>query len=200
MPNSRFIFNYSPLPNTEAEFTTDLSSLYQRVMALVLLCTLAPLLALLAFVIKCDDCGRVFFRQKRIGQFGQAFTIIKFRTMRDGQITGSGKWLRQTGLDELPQLWNILRGDMAFVGPRPLTQEDIGRLGWVTTKHQTRWHCKPGITGLAQLYSGRGKRVSWLLDNYYVKNSGVLLDLKILVTSALIGIMGKRTVKLWLIK
>lgn len=79
------------------------------------------------------------------------FTILKLRTMKNNEITFIGKIFRRTGLDELPQLWNILFGQMSFVGPRPLTKADAERLGWNDQFHAVRWKVKPGLTGLAQL-------------------------------------------------
>ena len=80
--------------------------------------------------------------------------------MRDGKVTRVGRWLRQTGLDELPQLVNIYRGEMSVVGPRPLTPEDVERLGWNASHFDWRFGSKPGITGLSQLLSGRGVAAS----------------------------------------
>jgi lipopolysaccharide/colanic/teichoic acid biosynthesis glycosyltransferase len=133
----------------------------------------------------------VFFRQTRPGLGGGPFTLIKFRTMRDSygagaqplpdesRITRLGAFLRRTSLDELPELWNVLKGDMSLIGPRPLLVEYLDRY----TREQARRHeVKPGITGLAQV-SGRNA-LSWeerlALDVWYVDNWTMWLDLKIL--------------------
>src|SRR5690606_3786058 len=107
-------------------------------------------------------------------------------------------WLRQTGLDELPQLINMLRGEMSLIGPRPLTPEDVERLGWDGDSHAVRWSVKPGIIGLAQLYAGAGKRLSWFLDVTYVHDRRLALDVGIFAATALIGVVGKRRVRRWL--
>src|SRR5690606_2482111 len=111
-----------------------------------------------------DDGGPVLFTQTRVGADRTPFRIYKFRTMRDGKTTRVGRWLRATGLDELPQLVNMLLGDMSLIGPRPLTFEDVARLGWDDGRHDVRFSVRPGVIGLAQLYAGRGKRLSWFLD------------------------------------
>jgi lipopolysaccharide/colanic/teichoic acid biosynthesis glycosyltransferase len=126
------------------------------------------------------------------------FPIYKFRTMRDGRITRIGRVLRTTGLDEIPQLINVLRGDMSFVGPRPLTPADVTRLGWDGHAHALRWSVGPGITGLAQLYAGRGARLSWFLDRRYVESRRPRLDVAIIALTLVIALIGKRRVRGWL--
>ena len=126
------------------------------------LMVLSPLFVLLGFLVKCGDGGPVFFRQKRVGQRGKLFWILKFRSMvlnaekiglsvtRDGdpRVTHVGRWLRKTKLDELPQLWNVLRGEMSMVGPRP----EVPRYVNSYTDAQKRvLELKPGITDLATL-------------------------------------------------
>jgi lipopolysaccharide/colanic/teichoic acid biosynthesis glycosyltransferase len=127
----------------------------------------------------------VFFRQNRAGRGGCAFTILKFRTMRDGEgsdedrLTAWGQFLRSTSLDELPELWNVLKGEMSLVGPRPLPTIYLDRY----SPEQARRHeVRPGITGWAQVNGRNG--LSWKrqfeLDLWYVENRSFLLDLKIL--------------------
>jgi lipopolysaccharide/colanic/teichoic acid biosynthesis glycosyltransferase len=158
----------------------------------------SPLLLLIAWLIRLDDGGPVLFTQTRVGANTKPFRIYKFRTMRDGAPTRVGRWLRQTGLDELPQLVNMLRGEMSLIGPRPLTREDVERLGWNDDAHAIRWSVRPGIIGLAQLYAGRGKRLSWFLDLTYVRDRRLALDLGIFAATAVIGVVGKRRVRRWL--
>ena len=158
----------------------------------------SPLLLMIAWLIRLDDGGPVLFTQTRLGADRQPFRIYKLRTMRDGATTRVGRWLRQTGLDELPQLVNALRGDMSLIGPRPLTREDVDRLGWHDTAHAVRWSVRPGIIGLAQLYAGRGKRLSWFLDVTYVRDRRLALDIGIVAATAVIGVVGKRRVRCWL--
>jgi lipopolysaccharide/colanic/teichoic acid biosynthesis glycosyltransferase len=111
----------------------------------------APVLAVLGAAILLEDGRPVLFAQSRLGRSRRPFTILTFRSMRDGRVTRVGRLLRATGLDELPQFVNILRGDMSAVGPRPLTDEDATRLGWLTPRHDFRWRVSPGLTGLAQI-------------------------------------------------
>lgn len=159
---------------------------------------LLPVLLLIAMLIKLDDGGPILFRQLRLGKYKRPFLIYKFRTMRDGNITRIGSWLRTSGLDELPQMINIFKGDMSVVGPRPLTYDDIHRMGWDRRHFITRWHIKPGITGLAQLYAGRSVHHSWLYDKTYLKNTSLLLDSKIIFLTLVINFIGKRRVRSWL--
>ena len=135
------------------------------------------------------------FKQERIGLNKTRFVIYKFRTMKNGKITILGKMLRKTGIDELFQLVNIAIGTMNFVGPRPLTLEDIERLNWNDTAFRKRWDVKPGITGLAQLTNVCDARVSWERDKYYIQNRSSRLDRKILWQSILIPFLGKSKVK-----
>jgi lipopolysaccharide/colanic/teichoic acid biosynthesis glycosyltransferase len=127
----------------------------------------------------------VLFRQVRPGRHGELFTILKFRTMRDGpgadaeRLTSLGRWLRATSLDELPELWNVLRGDMSLVGPRPLLVE---YLPLYSPRQSRRHEVRPGLTGLAQV-AGRNL-VDWEerfeLDVEYVDTRSLALDLRII--------------------
>ena len=145
----------------------------------------APLAALVALAILVIDGRPVLFRQERAGKGGRTFSMLKFRTMRDGsgtdaeRLTRLGRFLRATSLDELPQLLHVLSGKMALVGPRPLPSRYLPRY----SPEQARRHeVRPGITGWAQV-NGRNA-LSWeekfRLDVWYVDNRSLLLDLKIL--------------------
>ena len=153
-----------------------------------------PLILLLAWLVKRGDPGPAFYVQERLGQFGKVFKMYKLRTMvvgaekmgaglgierNDPRITRVGKWLRATSLDELPQLWNILRGDMSFVGPRPLPVRYLER--W-NPRQRLRLLMPQGITGWAQV-KGRNE-LSWPIrlemDVWYVENWSLWLDLKIM--------------------
>jgi lipopolysaccharide/colanic/teichoic acid biosynthesis glycosyltransferase len=153
-----------------------------------------PLWALVALAIRLDSPGPVFFKQLRAGLGGRPFSIWKFRTMYadtpptlnspntrdDPRITRVGRWLRETSIDEIPQLLNVLRGEMSLVGPRPVFVEHIA--GY-TDEQKTRFRMRPGITGLAQVM-GRA-RMTWperlVLDVQYVDAWRLGLDLRILV-------------------
>lgn len=137
----------------------------------------------------------MLFRQRRIGRGRQPFEILKFRTMRDGQVTRVGRWLRATGIDEIPQFVNVLRGEMSVVGPRPLTAADIERLGWTEHEHDPRFQARPGITGLAQIFAGGGAARSLELDASYATRAGLGLDTAVVGVSFAINLFGKRTVR-----
>lgn len=111
----------------------------------------APVVAASALAIRLDDGGPVFYTQTRVGAQRQPFTVYKLRTMRDGAVTRVGRWLRRSRVDELPQLWNVVRGDMSLVGPRPITPADVARLAWTGPDADARWSVRPGITGPTQL-------------------------------------------------
>lgn len=148
------------------------------------LLVLSPLFVYLYFRIRSSIGSPVFFKQVRIGKHERPFTLVKFRSMRPGsgsdaeRMTGFGEWLRASSLDELPELWNILRGDMSLIGPRPLLPE---YLPYYTERERTRHHMRPGITGLAQI-SGRNA-LSWNerleLDTRYVENWSLREDVRI---------------------
>lgn len=158
----------------------------------------APAVAVIGVAICLEDRGSPFFTQPRIGAGRATFRILKFRTMRDGRVTRVGHWLRRTGLDELPQFVNVYRGEMSVVGPRPLTAEDVDRLDWSSAHHDWRFAMKPGITGIAQLAGGRSARHSARLDRLYLRRQNALLDLRIILLSFVINIMGKPTVRAWM--
>jgi lipopolysaccharide/colanic/teichoic acid biosynthesis glycosyltransferase len=153
----------------------------------------APVMAAVAVAVRRDVGSPVLFRQVRPGRHGEPFELVKFRTMRmidetDGvandaeRLTRFGRWLRSTSLDELPTLWNVLRGDMSLVGPRPLLMEYLDRY----TPTQARRHeVRPGVTGLAQV---RGRNLlSWdekfAADVEYVERVGPVLDARILMAT-----------------
>lgn len=157
---------------------------------------LLPLFVLLALVIKLSSKGPAIFKQKRAGKDGRPFIFYKFRTMRtdvdpfgaspksanDPRLTKLGKFLREYSLDELPQLFNVLKGDMSLVGPRPLYMEQMKE--W-DERQKKRLLVKPGITGLAQI-SGRGaltREEKLELDVQYVENARFWLDLKIILVT-----------------
>ncbi|HNL74506.1 MAG TPA: sugar transferase [Leptospiraceae bacterium] len=160
----------------------------------------SPLMILIAVCIYLEDKGSIFFLQERIGLREIPFMVIKFRTMRDGKVTYVGNILRKTGLDELAQLFNILIGDMNIVGPRPLTRYDIDRLGWNQYKFTKRFSVKPGLTGLAQIYGGRGARISKVFEFSYLKLSSLSLDLRIIFVTFFMNAFGKKKIRNYLWK
>ncbi len=166
--------------------------------ALTGLLVVSPVLVICMLLILVIDRQNPFFIQTRLGKHKRLFKIIKLRTMKNGQVTGLGKMLRRTGLDELPQLLNILFLQMSFVGPRPLTPADVERLGWGDAYHERRWQARPGITGLAQLSPVCHKKMSWFLDQKYSACSGFFFDLKILVSSVAVLFVGKKRAVQWM--
>jgi lipopolysaccharide/colanic/teichoic acid biosynthesis glycosyltransferase len=166
--------------------------------AALLIVLTAPLLGLAALAIKLESRGPVIYRQRRIGKDGRPFELLKLRTMvpgaesmgagiyvleRDPRITRTGRLLRRFSLDELPNLVNVLRGELAIVGPRPTVQEQVD--GY-TVRQRRRLEVKPGITGWAQI-NGRTS-LPWPerieLDVWYVEHRSLRLDLRILVRTA----------------
>jgi lipopolysaccharide/colanic/teichoic acid biosynthesis glycosyltransferase len=158
----------------------------------------APLAAGIALATWLEDGGPPLFLQSRVGHRRRPFTVFKFRTMRDGKVTYVGRWLRQTGLDELPQFINVCRGEMSVIGPRPLTAEDIQRLGWARQDYDWRFTGRPGITGLSQLLAGRSARYSRRLERLYLRRQSLSFDLRLTVLSFAVGMVGKRIVRRWL--
>jgi lipopolysaccharide/colanic/teichoic acid biosynthesis glycosyltransferase len=160
----------------------------------------APLLAASALAVRLEDGGPVFFRQERVGLDGRLFDVLKLRTMivdahtqgagyavdkGDSRITRIGNLLRRTSLDELPQLWNVLRGEMSLVGPRPTLSYQVEQY---TERQRRRLEVRPGLTGWAQV-NGRAS-LSWPerieLDVWYVEHRSFALDLRILLRTALV--------------
>lgn len=165
--------------------------LFDLLLAVPTLIVLSPLLTVLALLVRVNLGAPVLFRQTRPGLHGKPFTLYKFRTMTDARdaqgnllpdaerLTPFGRFLRSTSLDELPELWNVLKGDMSLVGPRPLLMQYLDRY----TPEQARRHeVRPGITGWAQV-NGRNA-LTWeqkfALDVWYVDHLSFWLDLKII--------------------
>ncbi|HEY2431952.1 MAG TPA: sugar transferase [Vicinamibacterales bacterium] len=150
----------------------------------------APVMLIAAALILLDDGRPVLFRQTRLGRGRRAFSILKFRTMRNGRITRIGTFLRATGLDELPQFVNILRGELSAVGPRPITAEDALRFGWTGPSARARWAVPPGLTGLAQL-AARSRHEALVFDRCYRRRQCLILDCRIVAMSFLVNLAGK---------
>ena len=158
------------------------------------LVVLSPVLAITAYKVKKELGSPVLFRQTRPGLHGKPFEMIKFRTMKDAtdkegnalpdseRLTDFGKKLRASSLDELPELWNVLKGDMSLVGPRPLLME---YLPLYNAEQAKRHNVRPGVTGYAQV-NGRNS-LSWKerfeMDVWYVNNHSLLLDIRILLST-----------------
>lgn len=178
--------------------------------SLFLLLLLAPLMILIALLIRVDNPGPAIYRQTRVGEGKKVFTLYKFRSMRmdaerqgpqwtgvdDARITRIGKILRITRLDELPQLWNVLRGDMSFIGPRPERPEFTGMLEKQIPYYDSRHLVKPGVTGWAQVMYSYGASVDdarekLQYDLYYIKHYSLLLDIAILFKTVRVVLLGR---------
>lgn len=174
------------------------------VVAGLMLVILAPVMAIIAVAVRVTSSGPAIFAQKRVGFRGEAFTIFKFRTMyahvpryastpeqdNDPRVTPVGRFLRKTSLDELPQLWNVLRGDMSLVGPRPEMPQHVENYQpW----ERTRLDVVPGLTGMWQVH-GRSDiplQENIEYDLYYVRNQSLTLDFKILIKTVFVVLYGK---------
>ncbi|MCG6553589.1 MAG: sugar transferase [Candidatus Magnetominusculus sp. LBB02] len=194
----------------ESFYRSFVKPLYDKVFALFLFISASPLLLLIALLVKLDSAGPVIFKQKRVGLFGRVFTIYKFRSMRasqeadanpfteknDPRLTRIGKIIRNIRMDELPQLWNVLKGDMSLIGPRPEQVEVVKQLDASLPKYSIRHVIKPGITGLAQVeykYTANESDVPKKLqyDFYYIKNMSLKVDLYIMLATLKVVLSGQ---------
>jgi lipopolysaccharide/colanic/teichoic acid biosynthesis glycosyltransferase len=174
----------------------------------------SPLWLLFAVAIYLEDRGPIFYAQERVGLHGRRFRALKFRSMRpdaealtgavqatagDPRVTRVGRFMRATAMDELPQLWNILRGDMSFVGPRALRPGEIeagsdGRLVALedVPGFEQRILVRPGLTGIAQIYAPRDvpRQQKFRYDRFYVRHQSLLLDARLILLSFWISLLG----------
>jgi sugar transferase (PEP-CTERM system associated) len=188
---------------------------YKRIMSIIFsalgLLLALPVMALIAVAIKLDSRGPVIFRQKRVGQDGRLFDLYKFRSMRmdadpssqyrpatenDDRITRVGYWIRKARLDELPQLYNILRGDMYFIGPRPFVPAQEEELAEKIPYYRQRWLVRPGATGWAQVNYGYCSTVEdnaekLAYDLFYIKNMSIGLDMLIAFRTIKVLLLGR---------
>jgi lipopolysaccharide/colanic/teichoic acid biosynthesis glycosyltransferase len=191
-------------PAVEAQaIALEAKYLVGRCLALVALVAVLPLLVAVALAVRLTSRGPVLFRQHRVGQAGATFAMLKFRSMRvaagDGFVpaagaapggvegadrrTAVGRFIRRTSLDELPQLWNVARGDMCLVGPRPERPEHVARFSGEVAGYAARHRVRVGLTGLAQVEGSRGATciaTRARLDNAYIESWSLGLDLRIL--------------------
>ena len=175
-----------------------LKRIMDLIFSLIGLCVLSPIFIAIALLIKCTSPGPIFFRQERLGQHGKIFRIVKYRTMvvnaekmgdgltikseNDSRITPVGKFLRASSMDELPQLWNVLVGDMSLVGPRPPVPHYPYKYEDYNDYQRQRFSMRPGITGLAQVTVRNS--ASWddriVLDVEYIEKFNVFFDAEII--------------------
>jgi Undecaprenyl-phosphate glucose phosphotransferase len=205
-------FGGLPIVNLQSAGVLGINAVAKRAFDLlfsaVFLVVLAPLLFLIAIAVKLTSPGSVLYRQERVGLDGKPFAMLKFRTMRDDaeeagprfagpsdpRKTPIGAFLRRSSLDELPQLLNVLAGDMSLVGPRPERPVFIARFRRRIPRYQLRHMVKAGMTGWAQIHGLRGKtsiakRVEY--DLYYIEHWSLLLDLRILLRTIAFGFLSR---------
>lgn len=172
--------------------------IFDLIGALAGLAAFAPAMTVIALAVLIDDGRPLLFRQERVGYRRRPFHILKFRSMRAGQVTRVGRLLRATGLDELPQFVNILLGHMSAVGPRPLTADDVARLGWSGARFDFRWACRPGLTGLAQLAGARPDDDALAMDRVHAAGWSPSLDCQLIAWSVAVNALGKTRIRRWL--
>ena len=190
----------------------DVKRIFDFIAAAIALILFSPLFIICYILIKKEDGGRVIFKQERIGRFGRPFYIYKFRSMqedaekngpalfqheRDHRLTSIGKFLRTHHLDELPQLWNVLVGDMSFVGPRPERKFYIDQIIQHDERYTFLYQVRPGVTSYATLYNGYTDTMDKMLrrlelDLYYLRKRSWWFDIKILINTFLNIAIGKK--------
>lgn len=194
------------------EFERNLKRIIDFFIASICLVVFSPLFLICYFAVRREDGGPAIFKQERIGRFGRPFMIYKFRSMRtdaekDGpalyqhenetRMTKVGKFLRIHHLDELPQLWNVMKGDMAFIGPRPERQFYIDQIMERDPRYRYLYQVRPGVTSYATLYNGYTDTMEKMLrrlelDLYYLEHRSFWLDFKILANTFLHIAFGKK--------
>jgi sugar transferase (PEP-CTERM system associated) len=205
---SWLIFSEGFQLNARAEFAARLLDLAA---AILLLIASTPFILVAAVAIFIEDGRPILYRQQRVGFLGQPFTVYKFRSMikdaeadgrarwartEDDRVTKTGRWIRKLRIDELPQLFNVLRGDMSLVGPRPERPEFVARLSQTIPYYHERHVVKPGLTGWAQLCypygsSDRDAMEKLQYDLYYIKHKSLIFDLMVLLQTAEVVLWGK---------
>ena len=208
VPRDRFI------PDSMNSFSRNFKRLTDLIIASCCLVVFSPLALFCWIAVRMEDGGPAIYRQERIGRFGRPFNILKFRTMRidsetsgprlsaaggegDPRLTKIGKFLRAHHLDELPQLWNVFRGDMAFIGPRPEREFFINQIMEYDARYVYLYQIRPGVTSYSTLYIGYTDTMEKMLrrleyDLYYLGHRSLLLDMKILFKTFCHIVLGKR--------
>ena len=204
--------NYSYIYDGMNAFEKEVKRWIDFFFASICLIVFSPLFLACYIAIKRDNDGPVIFKQERIGRFGRPFTIYKFRSMmvnaedkgpqlcndgKDKRLTKTGKFLREHHLDELPQLWNIFIGDMAFIGPRPERKYYIDKIIKKDPRYAYLYQIRPGITSMATLYNGYTNTMDKMLkrlemDLEYLENRSWWLDAKILGLTFLKILFGRK--------
>lgn len=208
VPKDRFI------PDGMSAFARNIKRVNDFFLSLIALILFSPLFLICYIAIRREDGGPAIFKQERIGRFGRPFYIYKFRSMRldaeklgprlshsggnnDSRLTKVGRFIRAHHLDELPQLYNILRGDMAFIGPRPERKFYIDQILEYDSRYTYLYQIRPGVTSYATLYNGYTDTMEKMLrrleyDLYYLGHRSWFFDLKILVNTFCSIVLGKK--------
>lgn len=201
------------IPDGMSGFARNSKRLFDLVVSFVLMILFSPLFVICAIMVYREDGGPVIYKQERIGRFGRPFNILKFRTMRvdaevagpqlshgggegDPRLTKVGRFLRAHHLDELPQLWNVFRGDMAFVGPRPERKFYIDQILQYDKRYVYLYQIRPGVTSYATFYNGYTDTMEKMLrrleyDLYYLGHRSWMFDIKILAKTFFGIVFGK---------
>jgi sugar transferase (PEP-CTERM system associated) len=192
-------------------FRAFIKRAFDLLVSSILIVATLPILLVAAVLIGAEGDGSIFFRQERVGYRGRTFTVYKLRSMNrdaekdgratwakpnDERVTRVGRWIRRTRIDELPQLLNVLKGEMSFVGPRPERPEFVAMLTEQIPFYAVRHSVKPGLTGWAQVRYSYGASVEQSVrkleyDLYYVKNHTLLLDVMILLETVRVVLLGE---------
>ncbi len=194
-------------------FERDVKRVMDCLAAAIALIVFSPVMLICYFAVKYEDGGPAIFKQERIGRFGRPFNIYKFRSMKldaekfgpelfkgekkDPRLTKVGKFLRAHHLDELPQLWNVFIGDMAFIGPRPEREYYIKKIAEIDPRYYMLYQIRPGVTSYATLYNGYAGTIEKMVtrlryDLFYLEHRSWLMDAKILIRTFLYIVLGKK--------
>ena len=200
------------IPDGMNGFERNVKRIVDCMIAVILMILFSPLFLICYLAVKSEDGGPAIFKQERIGRFGRPFYIYKFRSMRldeekhgpalyaggkDGRLTRIGKFLREHHLDELPQLWNVFCGDMAFIGPRPERQFFIDQIMKEDPRYRFLFQIRPGVTSYATLYNGYTDTLEKMVrrlryDLYYLEHRSWGFDFKILFMTFMSIVFGKK--------
>ena len=200
------------IPDGMNGFERNVKRIVDCMIAVILMILFSPLFLICYLAVKSEDGGPAIFKQERIGRFGRPFYIYKFRSMRldaekhgpalyaggkDGRLTRIGKFLREHHLDELPQLWNVFCGDMAFIGPRPERQFFIDQIMKEDPRYRFLFQIRPGVTSYATLYNGYTDTLEKMwrrlrYDLFYLEHRSWGFDFKILFMTFMSIVFGKK--------
>lgn len=200
------------IPDGMNGFERNVKRIMDCMIAVILMILFSPLFLICYLAVKSEDGGPAIFKQERIGRFGRPFYIYKFRSMRldaekhgpalyaggkDGRLTRIGKFLREHHLDELPQLWNVFCGDMAFIGPRPERQFFIDQIMKEDPRYRFLFQIRPGVTSYATLYNGYTDTLEKMVrrlryDLFYLEHRSWGFDFKILFMTFMSIVFGKK--------